>query len=108
NIAVNQTLANQPSLLAAAQNGDPTDNQTARAIAALGGTPVASLKGQTLNDQFQGTVNGIATAAANAKSNSDAAKSIQDTLEAQRDSLSGVSINEETVNLMRQQQAFQG
>ena len=108
NIAVNSTLTTTPSLLAASQNGDPTDNQTALAIAALGTTPVASLNGQSLQDQYQGLVNGIATATAAAKNSSDAATSIQSTLQSQRDALSGVSINEETVNLMRQQQAFQG
>ena len=108
NIAVNKSLVSQPGLLAAAQNGDPADNQTARAIAALGSTAVASLNGQSLNDQYQTTTNGIGSAVASAKNNAQAAQSITDTLTSQRDALSGVSLDEETVNLMRQQQAFQG
>ena len=108
NIAVNQTLVATPTLLAAAQNGDAGDNQTARAIAALGSTPVASLKGQSLTDQYQATINRIGTAASTANKEADAAQGITDTLTSQRSALSGVSLDEETVNLIRQQQAFQG
>ena len=106
-IAVNQAVAGQPSLLAAAKNGAPGDNQTALAIAALEGQPVASLKGASLKDSYQALVNGIATSTAAAKTNAEASKSITDTLQAQRDALSGVSIDEEAVNLLKQQRAFQ-
>ena len=106
-IAVNQAVASQPSLLAAAKNGAPGDNQTALAIAALEGQPVASLKGASLKDSYQALVNGIATSTAAAKTNAEASKSITDTLQAQRDALSGVSIDEEAVNLLKQQRAFQ-
>ena len=107
-IAVNQTLAAQPSLLAAAKNGSPGDNQTALAIAALEGQPIASLNGASLKDSYQALVNGIATSTSAAKTNAEAAKSITDTLQAQRDALSGVSIDEEAINLLKQQRAFQG
>ena len=106
-IAVNQAVASQPSLLAAAKNGAPGDNQTALAIAALEGQPVASLKGASLKDSYQALVNGIGTSTAAAKTNAEASKSITDTLQAQRDALSGVSIDEEAVNLLKQQRAFQ-
>lgn len=107
-IAVNQALVGQPSLLAAAKNGAPGDNQTALAIAALESQPVASLNGSSLKESYQALVNGIATATAGAKTNAEASKNITDTLQAQRDSLSGVSIDEEAVNLLKQQRAFQG
>lgn len=107
NIAVNQTLAAQPSLLAASKNGSPGDNQTALAIAALEGQPIASLKGASLKDSYQSLVNKIATSTAAAKTNAEASKSITETLQAQRDAMSGVSIDEEAVNLLKQQRAFQ-
>jgi flagellar hook-associated protein 1 FlgK len=107
-IAVNQTLIDRPQLLAAAKNGDKGDNQTARAIAALEQQPVAALDGSSLKDKYQSMVNGIAVSVASAKNDADASKAALDTLQSQREALSGVSLDEEAVNLMRQQRAFQG
>lgn len=107
-IAVNQTVQNDPDLLAASRNGQPADNQTARAIADLESTAVTSLKGSNLKDSYQSLINGIGAAANTAKTNAEATQSVTDTLESQRDALSGVSLDEETMNLMKQQRAYQG
>ena len=53
-------------------------------------------------------INGIAVSSATAKTNAEAASTVQDTLLAQRESLSGVSLDEEAVNLIKEQRAFQG
>jgi len=95
-------------LLAASKNSEPGDNQTALAIAGLESQPVEALNGASLKDNYQSIINGIAVSAASAKTNAEATKAVQDTLSAQRESLSGVSLDEEAVNLMRQQRAFQG
>jgi flagellar hook-associated protein 1 FlgK len=107
-IQVNQALKDNPNLLAAAKNGAKGDNQTARLIAAMESQPVATLGGQSLKDKYQSVVNQVATAAAAAKTDADATKGVVDTLQAQRESLSGVSLDEEAVNLIREQRAFQG
>jgi flagellar hook-associated protein 1 FlgK len=107
-IAVASNVANNPQLLAAAKNGDPADNQTALAIAGLSSKPITSLNGSSIDDTYQAMIDGVSTQTAEAKTNADAAQSVQDTLQAQRDSLSGVSLDEEAVNLMKQQQAYQG
>ena len=107
-IALNQTIKDRPQLLAAAKNGEPTDNQTARAIAALESTALGALGGATLKDSYQTAINQIAAASSGAKTNAEAAAAVKETLEAQREALSGVSLDEEAVNLMRQQRAFQG
>ena len=106
-IAVNATIKSDPSLLAAAKNGNTGDNQTALAIAGLESAKVAALNGASLKETYQGIVNGVAVSAATAKNNADATLSVQQTLESQRESLSGVSLDEEAINLMRQQRAFQ-
>lgn len=106
-IAVNQVLKDQPTLLAAAKNGNAGDNQTALAIAGLESASLPALKGTSLKATYQGIVNGVAVNAAAAKTNAEATKAVQDTLDAQREALSGVSLDEEAINLMRQQRAFQ-
>jgi flagellar hook-associated protein 1 FlgK len=108
NIAVSTAISDDPSLLAAAKNGDSGDNQTAVAIAALQTQPIDALNGATLNETYQGMINGVATSAAAAKTNADAASTVHQTLDAQRQALSGVSLDEEAVNLIQQQRAFQG
>jgi len=107
-IAVNNTIVTQPQLLAAAKNGDSTDNQTAVAIANLTSQPVTALGGTSLNDTYQSMINGVATQVSTAQNNADAAQAVQNSLQAQRDSLSGVSLDEEAMNLMKQQRAYQG
>jgi flagellar hook-associated protein 1 FlgK len=107
NIAVNNALTANPALLAAAMNGDKGDNQTAVSISQLASKPLAGLTGQSLNDNYQALVNQIGTNAAAAKQNAQAAQVVQDTLTSQQQALSGVSMDEEAVNLMRQQRAFQ-
>jgi flagellar hook-associated protein 1 FlgK len=107
-IAVNTSLKTRPGLLAAARNGQPADNQTALAIARLETQSLVSLGGVSLKDSYEGIVNGIASQAARAQSDAEAADAIRETLSAQREALSGVSLDEEAVNLMRSQRAFQG
>jgi flagellar hook-associated protein 1 FlgK len=107
-IALNQTIKDKPQLLAAARNGEPADNQTARAIAALESTSLGALGGSTLKDAYQTTINQLASKASGAKTASEAAAAVKETLTAQREAISGVSLDEEAVNLMRQQRAFQG
>jgi flagellar hook-associated protein 1 FlgK len=107
-IAVSAAVKADPRLVAAAKNGQPADNQTALAVAQLESQAVAGLKGATLKDAYAGMVNGVAVEAAAAKTNSEASHAVNDTLVAQREALSGVSMDEEAINLMRQQRAFQG
>ncbi len=106
-IGINQQLVGQPALLAASANGDAGDNTTAKAIAALQKNAVPSLGGVSVTDHYQSIITGIASATASAKTNATATQSVTDTLESQKQALSGVSIEEETVHLLQQQHAFQ-
>jgi flagellar hook-associated protein 1 FlgK len=107
-IAVSSTISGNPSLLAAAKNGEHGDNQTALQIAGLESAAVDGLGGASMKDTYEAMVNGVATSSQSAKNNADAASTIRQTLEAQREALSGVSLDEEAVNLIKQQRAFQG
>jgi len=105
-IAVNSTVQNNPALVAAAQNGDTGDNQTALAIANLDSSPVASLGGSTLNDAYESMVTGVANSVANATTDSTSSAAVVQTLTTQQQSISGVSLDTETVNLIQQQNAY--
>ena len=105
-IAVNPALVADPTQLAAAKNGTAGDNGTALAIAALETTAPAGGT-QTLQDTYQGLVTGVADTVAAANSQSTASAAITSTLTTQQQSVSGVSLDEEMVNLLQQQQAYQ-
>jgi len=107
-IAVNPVVANNTQYLAAAQNGQPGDNQTALAIAQLGSTAQASLGGSSWLDAYNGMINVLATTASQATNDAQSTLDIVNTLQAQQQSISGVSIDNETINMMQQQRAFQG
>jgi flagellar hook-associated protein 1 FlgK len=108
NMAVHQSIKTRPQLLAAASNGEKGDNQTALAIAALEAQPLSALGGTSLREAYQSSVNRLATRAAGARNDADASRIVKETLLAQREALSGVSLDEEAINLIRQQRAFQG
>jgi flagellar hook-associated protein 1 FlgK len=107
-IAVSNVIQSTPALLAAAKNGERGDNQTAQSIAGLESMSLDSLGGASMKESYESMINGIATSSAAAKTNAQAATTVRQTLEAQRESLSGVSLDEEAVNLIKQQRAFQG
>ena len=108
-IAVNATLLADSSKLAAAKNGSGGDNGTALAIAALETTPPAdgSSSPLTLQTQYQQLVTTVADRVATAKGQATAAAAVSDTLTGQQQAVGGVSLDEEMVNMLQQQQAFQ-
>jgi len=106
-IAVNQTVANTPSLLAASANGDGGNGQIATRLATLQDTKLAALSGNSLSDSYQNMITNLAVAASSAQNNAQASAAVQQTLQTQRDSLSGVSMDEEAVNMIQQQRAYQ-
>jgi flagellar hook-associated protein 1 FlgK len=106
-IAVKQELVSDNRLLAASKNGQPGDNQTAKAIAALETTKVGALNDRTLKETYEASVNDVATRVSGARTDANASAAIRDTLANQKDAVSGVSLDEEAMNLMRYQRAYQ-
>lgn len=109
-IGVNSTVASNGNLLAVASvdgSGNLVKNGTALAIANLANSP-ATKGGQTVSDQYESMINSVATQTANATTNSDAANQVQQTLQTQQQSISGVSQDEEAINLIQEQTAYQG
>jgi flagellar hook-associated protein 1 FlgK len=108
NMAVNSTVAANPNLLAAAQNGDPGDNSNALAIANFPSTTQTVLGNQSWTNAYGSMINGIATTGASANSNVTSTQDIVEALQTQQQNVSGVSLDQETVNMLQQQRTYQG
>ena len=108
NMAVNSTVAANPNLLAAAQNGEPGDNSNALAIANFPSTTQTILGNQSWTDAYGSMINGIATTGATANSDANSTQDIVQALQTQQQNVSGVSIDQETVNMLEQQRSYQG
>ena len=94
-----------PSAIAASSDGAAGSNGNLTQLLAMQTSALPS--GQTPSNAYSTIVFNVGTIAANAQAESDASKTSVQQLTDQRASLSGVSINEESVNLIRYQQAFE-
>jgi flagellar hook-associated protein 1 len=109
-IGVRQALHDNPSLLTTGRiiNGTFVENGTALAIADVQNQALSGLGGQTLKRSWTDSVQQLGVRTDAAGSASQAASVVRQSLEAQRASVSGVSIDEESINLMTFQRQYQG
>ena len=107
-MAVNAALLRDPSLFqAAGVAGESGDNTVARSIATLNQNTHAALGGLTFSRKQAQTVASLGEEVATAKSELADQKTISQFVRNQRDSISGVSVDEEMTNLIMFQKAFQ-
>ncbi|MEY5061620.1 MAG: Flagellar hook-associated protein 1 [Planctomycetota bacterium] len=106
-IAVNQAIVDDPRLLASGQGHVSGSNDAALAIAALENLGVESLGGRSIRGFWQSATTDLAvrTQAANTKAESTAL--VRESLDAQIQAVSGVSIDEESINMLSYQRQFQ-
>jgi flagellar hook-associated protein 1 FlgK len=112
---VNSTIQNNPALLATSRYGSngndvtTTDPQAnVQALAQAGTATLSMLGGQSVTDYYTNYIGDLATSAQNVSNDLSANTNIQTTLNSQQQSVSGVSMDEETVNMMQYQRAFEG
>jgi len=111
-INVDAAIVDQPQKLsvavAHAAPGEPTGaNAAALAVAGLRDQPIAALGNVSLTQYWNEHVEDYAIRNARAVSQSEADTIVFDSLEAQRQSYSGVNADEETISLLQNQRAFQ-
>jgi len=109
-IAVRDGLMSNPSSLMVGRlvNGEIVENGTALEISGLRDGTLSALGGITLSEYWSDSVQSVASNASIAVTNAEAGQIVRESLEAQRASLSGVSVDEESINLLNYQRQFQG
>ena len=107
-IAVNPALQADADLIAAAAAFVSGDGGNAGRIAALDTAPSGRLGEVSLVKFYNGLASEVASASAAAREDAEAAEVVFTTLQAQRESLSGVNLDEEAIQLVKFQRAFQG
>lgn len=106
-IAVNSTLQTDPTLVqAAGVSGATGDNTVALALAKLGSQSIAGLGNKSFTDAFASQVGSFGFALSNANTEVANQGAVAQMLQNQRDSVSGVSLEEEMANLITFQQAY--
>ncbi len=105
---VNAAVRSDPRLIATALNGQPGDGSNAGRFAAVGGATSALLGNQSILDFHSDIVTGLGVQAAAAQTNQEAADAVYSSLLAQREAVSGVSLDEEAINMTKFERAFQG
>lgn len=96
-----------PRRIAAARSTEPGDNQNALALADLRTASQTGFGGVSPSGWLAAEVARVGQATAQAEDIAAASTQVQAQIQAQRDSISGVSLNEELTNLLRYQYAFQ-
>lgn len=109
-IGVREALHTQPGLLATGLvvGGQPDDNAAARGILGLRDQANDQLGGQSLLGSWIDAAQNVGASAASAANRADATRLVRENLDAQRQALSGVSIDEESINLLNFQRQYQG
>jgi flagellar hook-associated protein 1 len=107
-IAVNSTLAGDPSQFQASGTAGATgDNTIALALAQMANNTVAGLNNQTFSANYAATVANLGSSLATVNSQITNAGAMTQMLTNQRTSVSGVNIDDEMTNLMQYQKAYQ-
>ena len=107
-IDVNPIIIDDPSYVAAAAGHIFGDNRTALAIASLRDQGLGELNGSSLTEFWIGHVQDVAIQVAQSKQQAQADSVVRESLENQRQTISGVNADEEAINLLTFQRAYQG
>ena len=108
NIAVNDVLTETSSLLAASSVSLAGDGANAGRIAALDTVASEGLDHASIPGFYNAIASSVAVTAAAVRQEVEAASSVLGSLQAQRESISGVNLDEEAISLIKFQRAFQG
>jgi flagellar hook-associated protein 1 FlgK len=107
-IDVNPAVESDPFLIAAGKTDKPGDGSNASEIAKLATNRIDDLGNRSISDYYNAIVTDVAVKGSAARAGVEAADAISLSLVSQRESISGVNLDEETISLLRFERAFQG
>ncbi len=109
-IDVRSELQTSPGLLSAGSvtAGQPTDNAAALSIAGLHTNGNDFFGGQSISAAWRDAAQQVGADAQAANSQANSASLVRQNLDAQRSAISGVSVDEESINLLSYQRQYQG
>jgi len=106
-IALNPIIEDNPGLIAAAKTDMPGDNSNIADLLAFQRQSSDALGGSSIDTFYQGIIATLGIRSAAAQDRYTGSQAIESAIQSQRESISGVSIDEETVNLIRYQSGYQ-
>ena len=107
-IDIHSAVRADSRLIAASLTGETGDGQNAGRIASINAGVSDLLDHLSIQDFHATTINTLAVDAAAARTAEEAADAVHGSLVAQREAVSGVSLDEEAINLAKFEKAFQG
>jgi flagellar hook-associated protein 1 FlgK len=106
-IGVNSAVTADPNLFASGQGSGPTDGSNALALSQFASNPLASLNGESLNDNYNALITDIGNKASAETTLSQSQNDYVQSLTAQQQQVSGVSLDQQAIKLMQYQQNYQ-
>lgn len=106
-IDVRSDLERDPGLIATSSNGSPGDGGALLSLLGLQQDGLAQLAGQSLPEKLAGLVSATGLELSSTNNVREAEQFLLDGLNSRRDELVGVNVDEELVNLIEFEQAFQ-
>ena len=103
-----EVAVTDPRKLAASRDNTPGDGATAALIADVAGAKLDGLGGADVRQAYEATAFEVAREIDAAETDAEAAGAVAEVLAGQRDAISGVSLDEEAVSLLRYQRTYQG
>jgi len=106
-LGISDVVAKDPTKFAASRSGIDGDTANAVELAAFLDRPLETVDGRTLNRLYHGFVGEVTQGATIAKSVAEGFRTFESTLQGQQLAISGVNLDEEAVNMMSYQRAYQ-
>ncbi len=106
-IGVNSAVTADPNLFASGQGSGPTDGSNALALSQFASNPLAGLNGESLSDNYNALITDIGNKASAETTLSQSQSDFVQSLNAQQQQTSGVSLDQQAIQLMQYQENYQ-